>query len=92
MRFMITGGSGFGGAGLVRALLDRDHEVTIVDIVAPSHADALSTEIEHPNLSYVWKSVHDLTPGDVDGHDILVHFAAQSDVPMSFPSPLPGYG
>jgi len=88
VRCLITGGSGFGGAGLVQALLSRDHEVTVVDIVAPAHADALHEVIEHPRLNYLWKSVHDLTPGDVEGHDALAHFAAQSDVPMSFPSPL----
>jgi UDP-glucose 4-epimerase len=88
MRCMITGGSGFGGTGLVNALLSRDFEITIVDITAPSHADSLQNCIEHGHLKYLWKSVHDLSPRDVEGHDIIVHFAAQADVPMGFPSPL----
>ena len=88
MRCLVTGGSGFGGCGLVEALLSRDYEVTVVDIVAPSHAENLKGVIDHPNLKYSWKSVHDLVPQDVEGHDIVVHFAAQADVPLSFPSPL----
>lgn len=88
MRYLITGGSGFGGAGLVSTLLNRDSEVTVVDITAPSHADSLKGSIEHIGLKYLWKSIHDLTPKDVEGHDVIVHFAAQADVPMSFPSPI----
>ena len=88
MRYLITGGSGFGGCGLVMALLSSDYKVTVVDIVAPSHAENLKEVIDHPNLKYLWKSIHDLTPQDVEGHDIVVHFAAQADVPLGFPSPI----
>jgi len=88
VRYLITGGSGFGGCGLVMALLSSDYKVTVVDIVAPSHAENLKEVIDHPNLKYLWKSIHDLTPQDVEGHDIVVHFAAQADVPMGFPSPI----
>ena len=88
MRCLITGGSGFGGCGLVEALLNRDYKVTVIDIVAPSYAENLKDVIDHPNLKYMWKSVHDLTPWDVEGHDIVVHFAAQADVPLGFTSPL----
>jgi nucleoside-diphosphate-sugar epimerase len=88
MRYLITGGSGFGGCGLVMALLNRDCKVTVIDMVAPSHADNLKEVIDHPNLKYIWKSIHDITPQDIEGHDIVGHFAAQADVPMGFPSPL----
>lgn len=88
MRYLITGGSGFGGSGLVMALLSSDYKVTVVDIVAPSHAENLKEIIDHPNLKYLWKSIHDLTPQDVEGHDIVVHFAAQADVPLGFSSPI----
>jgi len=70
------------------ALLSSDYKVTVVDIVAPSHAENLKEVIDHPNLKYMWKSIHDLTPQDVEGHDIVVHFAAQADVPLGFPSPI----
>jgi nucleoside-diphosphate-sugar epimerase len=70
------------------ALLSSDYKVTVVDIVAPSHAENLKEVIDHPNLKYLWKSIHDLTPQDVEGHDIVAHFAAQADVPLGFPSPI----
>ena len=88
MRCLVTGGSGFGGCGLVERLLDRGYKVTVIDIVAPSHAENLREVIDHPNLRYVWKSVHDIDIRDIEGHDVVVHFAAQADVPMSFPSPI----
>lgn len=88
MRCLVTGSSGFGGSGLVGRLLERGHHVTAMDIVAPSHADNLSGVIDNPALTYLWKSVHDISPKDVEGHEVVVHLAAQADVPMGFTSPM----
>ena len=88
MRYLVTGGSGFGGSGLVEALLNKDRKVTVIDIVAPSQAENLKEVIDHPNLNYIWKSIHDIVPQDIEGHDIVFHFAAQADVPLGFPSPI----
>ena len=86
-RAFITGAAGFGGSGLVRALLARGHSVTGLDIVAPLNADFLRDEMSHPAFRYVWKSIQDISPEDVSGHSILVHMAAQADVPLGFDSP-----
>lgn len=86
-RVLITGAAGFGGSGLVKALLARGYEVTGLDIVAPLHAESLRTEMSHPAFRYVWKSIQDIRPEDVAGHSAVVHMAAQADVPLGFDSP-----
>ena len=87
MRVLITGAAGFGGSGLTKALLDLGHSVTGLDVVPPGHADLLSDEQSKPRFRYVWKSVQDIQPGDVEGHSVVVHLAAQPDAPLAFESP-----
>ena len=84
---LITGAAGFGGSSLTRALLAQDFRVTGLDIVPPGHAFLLRRELSNPNFRYLWKSVQDIQPGDVDGHSVVVHLAAQSDAPLAFDSP-----
>lgn len=86
-RIFLTGAAGYGGSGLAKALLERGHKVTALDIVAPNHADNLREEIDKGAITYLWKSTLDITPHDVDGIDIFCHFAAQGDVPAGFTSP-----
>ena len=86
-RVLITGAAGFGGAGLARALLARGHAVTGLDVVAPLHAASLRNEMSHPSFRYVWKSIQDVRPDDIADHTIVVHMAAQADVPLGFESP-----
>ena len=84
---LITGAAGFGGSGLVKALLARGYAVTGLDIVAPLHADSLRAEMSHPVFRYLWKSTQDIRPEDISGHSTVVHMAAQADVPLGFDSP-----
>ena len=86
-RVLVTGAAGFGGSGLVKALLARGYAVTGLDIVGPLHADSLRVEMSHPAFRYVWKSIQDIRPEDVSGHSTVVHMAAQADVPLGFDSP-----
>ena len=87
MNILITGGAGFGGAGLAHRLLDKGHNITILDATGPLEADKLADIINHPKLFYSWKALQDITPFDITHHDVVVHLAAQADVPMGFPSP-----
>lgn len=86
-RILLTGASGYGGSGLTKVLLERGHQVTALDIIAPNHADNLREEIDQGAITYLWKSTLDIRPQDVDKHDIICHFAAQGDVPAGFTSP-----
>ena len=83
----ITGAAGFAGSSLAKALLSKGHSVTGLDVVAPSHASLLQEELFNPNFRYLWKSLQDIQPSDVEGHSMVAHLAAQPDTPMAFDSP-----
>jgi 3beta-hydroxy-delta5-steroid dehydrogenase/steroid delta-isomerase len=70
-RVLVTGGSGFVGANLVTALLDRGHEVRSFDR-APSPLPA------HPRLQVIQGDICDLdtVATAVDGIDTIFHTAA----------------
>lgn len=84
-KILIIGGAGFGGSGLTVKLLEKGYSVGIMDVVAPSHATLLKDVIDR--VKYIWKSVHEVSRCDVEGYDVVLHFAAQADVPMGFSSP-----
>ena len=86
-RVLIAGVAGFGGSSLARALLDQGYSVTGLDVTPPGHAGLLSSELAKPNFRYLWKSIQDIQPGDVEGHSTVVHLAAQPDAPLAFESP-----
>ena len=78
---LITGAAGFGGSSLARALLALGYNVTGLDVAPPSHAALLGQELSHPRFRYVWKSIQDIQPWDVEGHTVVAHMAAQPDHP-----------
>ncbi len=84
---LITGAAGFGGSALTRALLARGYRVTGLDTTPPGHAELLRQELSNPGFRYLWKSIQDLQPADVTGHQIVAHLAAQPDTPLAFESP-----
>ena len=84
---LITGAAGFGGSSLVRALLAQGYSVTGLDVVPPGHADLLCGDMSNPSFHYLWKSIQDIQPGDMEGHPVVVHLAAQPDTPLAFESP-----
>lgn len=86
-KVLITGAAGFGGSALTRALLELGYTVTAFDIAPPGHTCLVGRELSVPNFQYVWKSIHDIQPGDLEGHSVVVHLAAQPDVPLAFESP-----
>lgn len=83
----VTGAAGFGAAGLIRRLVEAGHYVVGCDLVAPEEAWRLRDLIDGERVGYVWTSVGDLTPDDLDGPDAVVHMAAVADVAAGHHSP-----
>ena len=86
MSICIAGAAGFAGSGLVKKFLEKGRKVTCIDIISPHMAWNLFSVIDNPNLTYIWKALRDVELEDLEGHDTIVHLAAQADVPMGLTS------
>jgi len=85
MKVFVTGLAGAAGSALVKRLLQEEHEVAGLDIVAPLEAHRLKEVIDQ--IDYKWKSMQDMTPSDLQGIDILADFSAQADTPLGLTAP-----
>jgi UDP-glucose 4-epimerase len=84
-RILVTGGAGFIGANLVRLLLDRGCQVTVLDNLVsgrPEYLDGLSVEFLYGNILDQERVQHAVQ--DKDG---VIHLAAQTGVPNSLRDP-----
>ena len=90
-RFFVTGGAGFIGSNFVRMLLEGGHRVTNVDALTYAGVPATIAELdEYPNHSFVHGDIRDanLLAEFLPGHDIIVHFAAETHVDRSIDGPV----
>ena len=91
MRLFVTGGAGFIGSNYVRHVLaTSDDEVTVFD--ALTYAGNLETlkDLEgNPRYSFVQGDITDreAVGAAMPGHDMVVHFAAESHVDRSIVDP-----
>jgi len=87
-KVLVTGGAGFIGSTLVRELLARGYNVTVLDNMSIGLIDNL------PNgdgaLKIIAGDVRDfeMVSAVVQGHDDVLHLAAQAFIPMSYDLPV----
>jgi dTDP-glucose 4,6-dehydratase len=91
-RILVTGGAGFIGSNFVRLVLDTTGDrVTVLDALTYAGNPASLADLDQQRYSFVQGSVTDAPLVDelVAGHDVVVHFAAEShnDNSLNDPSP-----
>ncbi len=89
-RYFVTGGAGFIGSNYTRRLLDQGHEVTNFDALTYAGVPATVTELnEYPDHTFVHGDIGDAAAVSevIVGHDVVVHFAAESHVDRSIEGP-----
>ena len=70
MRILVTGGCGYVGSRLVPSLMQHGHDVLVIDHQWFGNFLPVSNNVE-----VYEKSVLDLTPGDIDGVNAVIHLA-----------------
>jgi dTDP-glucose 4,6-dehydratase len=88
MKVLVTGGAGFQGSNLCRALLDRGVQVTILN----TYSERSRSNLERFDLrdaTVVWGSITDaeIVAKTVRGHDLVMHLAANIHVDESRDKP-----
>ena len=91
MRILVTGGLGFIGSRLVDDLVDADHEVVVLDSVAP-HVHRVDPDHRHPAVTYVDADVRDVDAWRrvLPGVEAVSHQAARVGLGVS-PADVRGY-
>lgn len=91
MKLFITGGAGFIGSNYVRHVLaSSDDEVTVFDALTyAGNLSSLADVADDPRYSFVKGDICDraAVSAAMAGHDMVVHFAAESHVDRSIVDP-----
>ena len=87
MKCLVTGGAGFIGSSVVRLLLERGHEVTVLDNYATGYAGNLEPYAE---AAFVEGDIRDAeaVSGAVAGKDAVFHLAASVGNKKSIDEPI----
>ncbi len=93
-KYLVTGGAGFIGSNFIRYLIEHEPDATITNLDALTYAGVPATVAElddFPNHHFVKGDIRDAELIDelVPGHDVIVHFAAESHVDRSISGPEP---
>jgi nucleoside-diphosphate-sugar epimerase len=86
VKALVTGGSGFIGSNLVRALLERGHDVRVLDNFSTGHRsnlDGLEVEVVEGDLRS-----YERVATAVQGTEVVFHQGALPSVPRSIQDPL----
>ena len=91
MKYFVTGGAGFIGSNYVRWLLaNTDHQITVYDkLTYAGNLENLSDVLDDPRCTFVQGDICDreAVEANLPGHEIVVHFAAESHVDRSIVDP-----
>lgn len=83
MNVLVTGGAGFIGSHLVRAIVELGHQVFALDDLSSGKLENLPS-----GVTFLHKSVVDLAGLEVHNIDVIYHLAAIASVPKSVDNPM----
>jgi dTDP-glucose 4,6-dehydratase len=92
-KYLVTGGAGFIGSNFIRHVLRNEPDALVTNLDALTYAGVPATVAEldkMPNHRFVKGDIRDAQLVDevVPGHDLIVHFAAESHVDRSIVGPM----
>lgn len=91
MKMLVTGGAGFIGSNYVRHVLSTsDDSVTVFDALTyAGNLSSLDDVASNPRFSFIKGDIcdRDAVLAAMHGHDVVVHFAAESHVDRSIVDP-----
>ncbi|ODS53624.1 MAG: nucleoside-diphosphate sugar epimerase [Acidobacteria bacterium SCN 69-37] len=90
MRVLLTGGAGFVGSHLAELLLDRGHQVSVIDDLSTGAMDNIAHLKGRPGFDYVIDSVMNepLMAELIDRADVVYHLAAAVGVKLIVEAPV----
>ena len=85
-RWFVTGGAGFIGSHVVDLLVSARCKVTVYDNLSLSTDQYLAEHIANGKITFFKKDMLDLETltKAIEGHDIVWHLAANTDIPSGF--------
>ncbi|MCL1599462.1 MAG: dTDP-glucose 4,6-dehydratase [Actinomycetia bacterium] len=91
-RYLVTGGAGFIGSNFIRHLYESEPTATVTNLDAMTYAGVPATIAEldaDERHTFIEGDIRDpsLVDRTVPGHDVIVHFAAESHVDRSIAGP-----
>ena len=86
---IVTGGAGFIGSHLVDALLERGHEVRVIDNLSGGHQSNLEQHSSNPKLHCNWLDINTIEPDNTvfKDADYCFHLAGIGDIVPSIEKP-----
>jgi len=90
-RYIVTGGAGFIGSALVRALLEQGRRVHVIDNLATGHLDNLEEVADQITVHEFDIRDYDRIAPVIAGAERVFHLAAIPSVPKSILQPVPSH-
>ncbi len=91
-RILLTGGAGFIGSNIVKALLtdEKVELVRVLDNLATGNRKNIEPHLSNPKFEFVWGDIREYTTclDSCEGIDLVCHQAALGSVPRSIKHPL----
>lgn len=87
---LVTGGAGFIGSNICKALLENGNKVRVLDNLATGQMKNIAPILEHPNFDFIEGDIRDLSKCHeaCEGIDYVLHQAALGSVPRSINDPI----